>query len=104
LPDFVNDIPTPKEVGTLAAHHQARELIELEGELEAFRYVDLDSVGLSEYRAYLQARGISDLGASKMNTSASATRKSTSLASSSVSESRGVASVLGKNKRLIKRN
>lgn len=71
LPDFVTEIPTPSDVGTLAAEHQAKQLIELEGELEAFQYVDLDSAGLSEYRSYLQARGIQDLGATRMNASTS---------------------------------
>ena len=64
LPQFVLDIQTPSEVGVLAADYRYRSVLELEGQLEAFQYVNLDSEGLSEYRAQLLALGIRDLGAS----------------------------------------
>ena len=61
LPQFVLDIQTPSEVGVLAADYRYRSVLELEGQLEAFQYVNLDSEGLSEYRAQLLALGIRDL-------------------------------------------
>lgn len=64
LPQFVLDIATPSDVGTLAADYRYRSVLELEGALEGFRYVNLDTEGLSEYRAQLLALGIRDLGAS----------------------------------------
>ena len=64
MPQFVLDIQTPSEVGVLAADFRYKSVLELEGQLEGFQYVNLDSEGLSEYRAQLLARGIRDLGAS----------------------------------------
>ena len=58
LPQFVLDIKTPADVGVLAAEYQAKALIELEGQLEGFQYVDLDKEGLGEYKAYLSGLGI----------------------------------------------
>jgi hypothetical protein len=57
LPDFVQEIETPEEVGVLAADYKAKSLVELEGELEGFQYVDLDKEGLGEYRNYLSNLG-----------------------------------------------
>ena len=64
LPQFVLDIATPQDVGVLAADYRYRSVLELEGQLEGFQYVNLDTEGLSEYRAQLLAMGIRDLGAS----------------------------------------
>jgi hypothetical protein len=50
LPTFVTDIETPSELGSLASNYQGDSLIELEGELEALRLVDLDEHDLSQYR------------------------------------------------------
>merc|ERR1719215_1582268 len=43
LPQFVLDIQTPSEVGVLAANYQAKSSYELEGQLEGFKYINLDS-------------------------------------------------------------
>jgi hypothetical protein len=51
-------------VGVLAADYRYKSVLELEGQLEGFQHVNLDSEGLSEYRAQLLALGIRDLGAS----------------------------------------
>ena len=64
LPQFVLDIPTPRDIGTLAADFRYQSVLELEGALEGFKYVDLDAEGLSEYRSQLIALGIRDLGGS----------------------------------------
>lgn len=64
LPQFVLDIATPSEVGVLAADYNSKQVLELEGELEAFKLVNLDAEGLSEYRTQLLGAGIRDLGAS----------------------------------------
>merc|ERR1739836_151878 len=72
LPQFVLDIKTPSEVGQLAADHQAKGLYELEGQLEGFQFVNLDTEGLAEYREQLLAKGIRDLGAGSSSASASA--------------------------------
>jgi len=58
LPQFVLDIKTPSEVGALAAESRASGLVELEGQLEGFKFVDLDKEGLGEYRAFLASKGI----------------------------------------------
>lgn len=71
LPQFVLDIKTPSDVGTLAADYRYRSVLELEGQLEGFQYVNLDTEGLSEYRAQLLAMGIRDLGASGSYSSSS---------------------------------
>ena len=57
LPQFVLDIQTPNDL-VLAADYQSNRVLELEGQLEAFRYVDLDREGLSEYREQLNRLGI----------------------------------------------
>ena len=72
LPQFVLDIKTPTEVGVLAADYRAKALLELEGQLEGFKFVDLDKEGLSEYRSYLLNFGIQDLVAARSGASASA--------------------------------
>ena len=63
LPQFVLDIKTPADVGVLAVDYKSMGLLELEGQLEGFKFVDLDKEGLSEYRAFLLTKGIKDLGA-----------------------------------------
>jgi len=63
LPQFVHDIKTPDEYGLLAANHKRKSLIELEGQLDGFRYINLDKEGLGHYRSYLFSKGIHDLGA-----------------------------------------
>lgn len=63
FPEFVLDIKTPSEVGVLAADYTYRSVLELEGQLEGFTYVNLDTEGLSEYREQLMAKGFRDLGA-----------------------------------------
>ncbi len=65
LPQFVLDIATPSEIGSLAAGYtyKANFAYELEGNLEGFQYINLDTEGLSEYRAQLLSKGIRDLGA-----------------------------------------
>jgi hypothetical protein len=52
LPQFVRDIRPPVGV-ILAAEFVAPSLIDLEGDVEALRLIDLDQEGLAEYRAYL---------------------------------------------------
>ena len=85
LPEFVLNIKTPGDVGTLAAEYRAKSLIELEGELEGFQYVDLDKEGLGEYRAYLAGLGIKDLGAAAAAASSAAVSASAAAASVSAS-------------------
>ena len=59
LPQFVQNIRTPSEVGTLAWEYKSSGAsYELEGDLQAFEFVDLTREGLSEYRQQLQAKGI----------------------------------------------
>jgi hypothetical protein len=48
---------------TLAADYEHDGVHELEGDLQAFRLVDLDAEGLSEYRPQLQRQGINYIGA-----------------------------------------
>ena len=57
MPEFVNQIQTPSEIGVLAANYKSKSLVELEGSLEGFQYVDLDKEGLAEYRSYLSNLG-----------------------------------------------
>lgn len=96
LPQFVLDIQTPKEL-TLAADYRYSSVLELEGELQAFQYVDLDREGLSEYRAQLERLGIKFNGSgasghmsnastiiNAATTSASASSASASMSGSSV--------------------
>jgi hypothetical protein len=53
LPKFVLDLSTPKGL-VLAANHQPKKFHDLEGDLDALKYVDLDREGLGEYKSYLQ--------------------------------------------------
>lgn len=69
LPRFVLDISTPNEIGPLAAGYQYRSVHELEGQLEGFKYINLDIEGMAEYRAQLVAKGIRDLGAASVSSS-----------------------------------
>jgi len=87
LPKFVLDIETPSEVGVLAANYQAKASFELEGQLEGFKYVNLDSEGLSEYRQFLLSKGIRDLGASGAASGSASGSASFSSSSSSSSSS-----------------
>ncbi len=57
LPDFVLSIRTPDEIGVLAADYQYSNVYELEGNLDALKYVDLDREGLSEYKSQLSILG-----------------------------------------------
>ena len=52
LPKFVVDIQPPEGV-VLASQKTKEQLFELEGDIEALNYVDLDKEGLSEYKNYL---------------------------------------------------
>ena len=52
LPDFVLDIKAPDGI-ELAADRQKKHLLDLEGDVEALRLVDLEKEGLGEYRPYL---------------------------------------------------
>ena len=70
LPDFVLDIKTPEGI-VLAADYKYNNVHELEGEVAAFKLVDLDREGLSEYSSYLQRFGISYVGAQNINQAAS---------------------------------
>lgn len=58
LPDFVLDIRTPDDIGTLAADYKYNSVYELEGEIEGLRFVDLEKEGLSEYRPQLMNLGV----------------------------------------------
>lgn len=58
FPEYVLDIETPREYGSLAADQTEKSICQLEGHLEGFQYVDLDSEGLSEYRPQLIEKGI----------------------------------------------
>jgi hypothetical protein len=72
FPKFVQDIATPSEVGQLAWNFRSQGFsYELEGNLEGFAFVNLDTEGLTEYRAQLMAKGIRDLGASGSSSSSS---------------------------------
>lgn len=88
LPQFVLDIATPNELGALAAGYQYNATYELEGQLEAFKFVNLDSEGMTEYRAQLLAKGIRDIGAGAASSSSAASYSVSSLgmASSGLSD------------------
>lgn len=95
LPQFVLDIHTPSNIGSLAAEYKRQSVPTLTGQLEGFKYVNLDSVGLSEYRTQLLAQGIRDLGAlasassaiaNASNAIASAAATSASVLSSAVAD------------------
>jgi hypothetical protein len=53
FPDFVKEIRPPVGV-VLAAEYNAPSLIDLVGEIEALKLIDLDREGLSEYKAWLE--------------------------------------------------
>jgi len=84
LPQFVKDIRTPSDVGVLAADYTAESVYELEGQLEGFKYINLDNEGLSEYRSYLLSKGIRDLGASGSASGSSSGSGSVSAAASQI--------------------
>lgn len=52
LPKFVDDIQPPDGV-VLASQKTKEHFFELEGDIEALKYVDLDKEGLSEYKNYV---------------------------------------------------
>lgn len=58
LPEYVLKINPPEGVKLAANQDQVGKLPELEGDVEAMRLVDLDQVGLSEYKQYLTKCGI----------------------------------------------
>lgn len=72
LPQFVLDIQTPSDI-VLASEHRYNPVFELEGDVEAFKYIDLDREGLSEYRAQLERLGIRFGGEVAGSVSSSAT-------------------------------
>jgi hypothetical protein len=81
LPKFVQDIKTPSEVGQLAWEYKGSSAVAtLEGQLEGFRFVNLDTEGMSEYRAQLVAAGIRDLGAGGGSSSSSSSSVSAAAA------------------------
>lgn len=51
MPEFVNEIETPKSVGPLAAECEQMGIYELEGDFESLKLVNLEAEGLSEYYA-----------------------------------------------------
>lgn len=51
MPEFVNEIETPKDVGPLAAECEHKTIYELEGDFESLKLVDLEAEGLSDYYA-----------------------------------------------------
>jgi hypothetical protein len=70
LPDFVLDIKTPEGI-VLAADYQYNAVHELEGDVKALGFVDLDREGLSEYRSLLAKLGITYVGAAGVVAAAS---------------------------------
>jgi hypothetical protein len=62
LPDFVLDIKTPEGL-VLAADYQYNSVHELEGDVRALGFIDLEREGLNEYRSQLTRLGISYVGA-----------------------------------------
>ena len=58
LPQFVLDIKTPDGL-KLAADYKYSSVYELEGDVSAMKMIDLERVGLGEYRSYLERIGIS---------------------------------------------
>jgi len=84
LPQFVLDIKTPSEVGQLAAEYKGSSLYELEGQLEGFQFVNLDTEGLAEYREQLLGKGIRDLGAGSASASASSSASGVAAAAGQV--------------------
>lgn len=80
LPQFVLDIQTPSDI-ILAADYQSSNVLELEGQLEAFKYIDLDREGLSEYRDQLSRLGIRYGGDVSVGTSTSITTATAAVSS-----------------------
>jgi hypothetical protein len=62
LPEFVLDINTPDGL-VLAAEYEYQQVHELEGDLAAFKLVDLTNEGLTEYGPQLEQLGIRYVGA-----------------------------------------
>lgn len=63
FPSYVKGIAAPREIGTLAADTRGEPEFELTGALDALKYINLDEVGLSEFRPQLLKAGVRDLGA-----------------------------------------
>ncbi len=84
LPQFVLDIATPSEVGPLAAGYSYKSTYELEGNLEGFQFINLDTEGLSEYRAQLLSKGIRDLGAASASASVSYSSSASSVSAAAL--------------------
>ena len=55
LPQFIKDIKAPEGL-VLASDYKYKLVPELEGEIEALRFVDLEQEGLTEYRPQLMQR------------------------------------------------
>lgn len=89
LPSFVLDIKTPEGL-ILAADYQYNSVHELEGDVRALSFVDLDREGLSEYRSLLTKLGITYVGAAGVLSAASQFQSSSS-SSFSASASSGSA-------------
>jgi hypothetical protein len=53
LPYFIKEMKTPDGI-VLASDYTRRQVPELEGDLEALKYIDLDEEGLSEYKPQLE--------------------------------------------------
>jgi hypothetical protein len=79
LPQFVLDIQTPSDL-VLAADYKYNTVFELEGQLDAFRFVDLDREGLSEYRSQLERMGIRYGGEESVSSSRISTASPSSVA------------------------
>lgn len=86
LPDFVLDIKTPDGL-VLAADYQYNSVHELEGDVRALGFVDLDREGLGEYRAALSKLGITYVGAAGVTAAASQYNSSGSSSSYQASSS-----------------
>ncbi len=82
FPSFVQEIKTPSEIGQLAWEFKSANggVFELEGNLEGFAFINLDTEGLTEYRAQLLAKGIRDLGASGSNSFSSSSSSASGVA------------------------
>lgn len=89
LPDFVLDIKTPEGL-VLAADYHYNAVHELEGDVKAMGFIDLEREGLTEYRSVLNKMGITYVGASQA-TMAASQYKSTTTYSATNSASFGAA-------------
>ena len=85
LPDFVFEVKTPEGL-VLAADYKPAPFHELEGDLHAFKLVNLEQEGLSIYREYLIRLGVLE-GAAASLIQASASFSASAAASASVSAS-----------------